>query len=184
MAEGIALKTMEANCLSFSLLESPVGWIGVVANGESLLEVHLHPDKGKVRHHFEAAWPTASSGDDGLTGVAMGQLEEYFLGQREEFHLPLDFSHLPPFFAKILDTLRRVPFGKTITYGELARQSGHPRAARAVGRAMAVNPFPIIVPCHRVVGAGGRLTGYSGGKGIDTKKWLLEFEGGRAEIFL
>jgi methylated-DNA-[protein]-cysteine S-methyltransferase len=166
----------QTRLLFFSLWESPVGWIGVVGDDEALVEVHFHPESGEVWRRIEAVGATLRCGAGGLPEKAMGQLQEYFIGSRRDFDLPLDFQTLPPFCVKTLLVLRNVAFGKTVTYGELAQQAGNPRAARAVGRAMVHNPFPLIVPCHRVVGAGGRLTGYSGGEGIATKQWLLDFE--------
>jgi len=113
---------------------------------------------------------------------AQEQLEQYFAGQRRCFHLPIDLSGLPPFTRRVLETLQAVPFGASITYGELAVRAGTPRAARAVGQAMAANPLPIIIPCHRVLAVGGRLGGYSGGGGVNTKTWLLRFEQGNCRL--
>ena len=107
---------------------------------------------------------------------AVEQLEQYFAGRRQAFRLPIELSGLPAFTRKILETLQSVPFGETLTYGELADRAGYPRAARAVGQVMAANPLPIIIPCHRIVAAGGRPGGYSGGGGVSTKEWLLAFE--------
>ncbi len=93
-----------------------------------------------------------------------------------EISLPMD--GLSPFAAKVLDTLRmQVEYGQTVTYGELAAMCGRPGAARAVGGFMARNPWPLLVPCHRVLGAKGRLTGFSGGGGLELKAWLLQREG-------
>jgi methylated-DNA-[protein]-cysteine S-methyltransferase len=104
------------------------------------------------------------------------QLNEYFAGHRRGFDVPLDLSACPPFTLRVLTALRAVPFGTTLSYGELAARAGAPRAARAVGRAMAANPLPIVIPCHRVLAANGQLGGYSGGEGVPTKEWLLAFE--------
>ncbi len=173
---------MQTGKLDVSFWESPLGWIGVVANEEALVKVHFHPEaEEEVERCLEAVGATDRCGSGGLAEEAMGQLKEYFLGRRRDFDLPLDYQPLSPFSIKILGALRDVAFGKTVTYGALALQTGHPRAARAVGHALALNPFPLIVPCHRVVGAGGRLTGYSGGQGVSTKKWLLDFERRTAE---
>ena len=89
---------------------------------------------------------------------------------------PSTWRELTPFARDVLAALQQVPAGATVSYGELAARAGHPGAARAVGRVMAGNPLPLVVPCHRVVGANGALTGYSGAAGVATKKWLLEFE--------
>jgi methylated-DNA-[protein]-cysteine S-methyltransferase len=91
--------------------------------------------------------------------------------------LPMDFSHLTSFHRTVLQALARVPCGTVCTYGELAEASGSPKAARAIGRAMATNPFPLIYPCHRVIGANGKMTGFSGEGGVKLKEFLLRHEG-------
>lgn len=137
------------------------------------MEVLIHRDPLEIRERIACTHPNAKHQEK---TEAHEQLQEYFRAERQVFSLTLDFGALPPFTRQVLLFLSEVPFGRTITYGELAACCGRPGAARAVGRAMAVNPLPIIVPCHRVVGAGGRLTGYSGGEGIATKILLLDFE--------
>jgi methylated-DNA-[protein]-cysteine S-methyltransferase len=111
------------------------------------------------------------------TAAARQQLAEYFDGKRTAFNIDLDLDYLPPFKRKALNAALKIPFGKIISYGELARQAGSPKGARAAGQAMATNPLPIVIPCHRVVGSDGHLTGYSGGNGLDFKKRLLSMEG-------
>ena len=107
--------------------------------------------------------------------AAQRQLEEYFAGERAEFSLPLE-SHGTDFQQRVWSALRAIPFGATISYGELARRIGNPRAVRAVGLANGRNPISIIVPCHRVIGANGTLTGYGGG--LERKRFLLALESG------
>ena len=102
------------------------------------------------------------------------ELDEYFQGRRREFDLPIDLR-VAPFHEAVLAELARVPYGHTDTYGHLAALVGHPKAARAVGTVMNRNPIPIVLPCHRIVGANGSLTGYGGG--LPAKKLLLELEG-------
>lgn len=111
---------------------------------------------------------------------AIRQLREYLDGTRREFDLPLD-PEGTPFQQKVWDVLRAIPYGETITYGEQARRLGDPRRARAVGAANGRNPIAVIVPCHRVVGADGSLTGYAGG--VERKDWLLRHERGAAVLF-
>jgi methylated-DNA-[protein]-cysteine S-methyltransferase len=103
------------------------------------------------------------------------ELDEYFAGSRTAFDLELDLRAVPEFHKRVLGELSRVEYGHTTTYGTLAVQVGSPRAARAVGTVMNRNPLPIVLPCHRVVGASGSLTGYGGG--LDRKEWLLRLEG-------
>jgi methylated-DNA-[protein]-cysteine S-methyltransferase len=102
------------------------------------------------------------------------ELDEYFQGRRREFDVPLDLR-VAPFHEAVLHELARVPYGRTATYGALAARVGRPRAARAVGAVMNRNPIPIVLPCHRIVGANGSLTGYAGG--LHVKRALLELEG-------
>jgi methylated-DNA-[protein]-cysteine S-methyltransferase len=102
------------------------------------------------------------------------ELDEYFEGRRREFDLKLDLR-VAPFHEAVLHELARVPYGQVDTYGHLAAKVGRPKAARAVGTVMNRNPIPIILPCHRIVGANGSLTGYAGG--LDVKRALLELEG-------
>ena len=103
------------------------------------------------------------------------QLDEYFERRRETFELDIDLGLAVGFSRQVLDQLALVPYGEVTTYGELARRVEHPRAARAVGTVMNRNPIPIVLPCHRVVGASGSLTGYAGG--LERKETLLRLEG-------
>jgi methylated-DNA-[protein]-cysteine S-methyltransferase len=106
------------------------------------------------------------------------QIKEYLTGTRREFELTIDWSVLPSDFQR--DALRAVfsiPSGKTRTYADIATQIGHPQAFRAVGRANATNPMPLVIPCHRVIGTDGKLHGYGGKGGLKTKAWLLKMEG-------
>lgn len=133
---------------------------------------------------------TATASEQGLAALSFGenegelspspvldatriQLEEYFAGERREFELPLAPGGTP-FQRRVWNVLAEVPFGETVSYQDLASRLGVPRAARAVGRANALNPLVIVIPCHRVVGARGALTGYGGG--IERKRALLELE--------
>jgi methylated-DNA-[protein]-cysteine S-methyltransferase len=103
------------------------------------------------------------------------ELDEYFAGQRDHFDLPIDWTLASPFSRRVLKATAAIPFGKVSTYGAMAAQAGNPKASRAAGRALGANPIPIVVPCHRVVGASGQLTGYTGG--LHRKDALLEIEG-------
>lgn len=115
----------------------------------------------------------------GQSRVILRELDAYVNGQKPVWpELSLPMEGLSPFAAEVLQTLRtRVKYGQTVTYGQLAAMCGRPRAARAVGGFMARNPWPLLVPCHRVLGARGALTGFSGGGGLELKAWLLRREG-------
>jgi methylated-DNA-[protein]-cysteine S-methyltransferase len=111
-----------------------------------------------------------------LTDIT-SQLQEYLAGERRQFELEIDWSHMSPFQQDVLRIVCAIAYGRTRTYGDIARQLGKPQAMRAVGRANATNPMPIIIPCHRVLGADGRLHGYSAPGGLETKARLLRLEG-------
>jgi methylated-DNA-[protein]-cysteine S-methyltransferase len=112
-----------------------------------------------------------------ITNPYAKELGEYLKGKRHEFTFPIDWSTLKPFQLKALQAVYAIPYGETRTYAEIATQIGHPHAYRAVGRANATNPMPLVIPCHRVIGADGKLHGYGGGNGLPTKEWLLMMEG-------
>lgn len=107
------------------------------------------------------------------------QMREYLDGMRKEFDIPLDWSGIHGFNQDVLRLTSQIPYGQTCTYGSISIQLGKTGSARAVGVALAHNPIPIIIPCHRVVGTDGKLHGYSGPGGIQTKAWLLQLEGAR-----
>jgi methylated-DNA-[protein]-cysteine S-methyltransferase len=105
------------------------------------------------------------------------ELREYLNGERTAFTIPIDWSPFTPFQREALQAVFRIPYGETRTYIDIAREIDRPHAYRAVGAANAMNPMPIIVPCHRVLGTDGKLHGYGGGDGLPTKEWLLKLEG-------
>ena len=113
--------------------------------------------------------------------VARQQLEEYFAGDRREFDLPLNLSGTE-FQVQVLEELQRIPYGETTSYGDIAKRIGRPKAMRAVGAPNGRNPIPIIVPCHRVIGSSGDLTGFGGG--LDTKAALLRLEAEHSDVLL
>lgn len=113
---------------------------------------------------------------------AVARVQRHLSGESLSFAgLPFDFGKISPFFEAVYQALLRVPAGTTVSYKELAEQAGRPLAARAVGNAMARNPIPLLVPCHRVLASGGRMGGYSGGEGLPTKRRLLTLEGATLE---
>ena len=105
------------------------------------------------------------------------ELREYLNGRRSAFTIPIDWSLFRPFQREALQAVFRIPYGETSTYHDIAIEIGRPNASRAVGRANATNPMPIVIPCHRVIGKDGKLHGYGGGEGLKTKEWLLRLEG-------
>jgi methylated-DNA-[protein]-cysteine S-methyltransferase len=154
----------------YDVVESPVGDLFVAATERGLCRISFTPE-GADEVVARAFGPRVlrTPLDD-----VRRELDEYFAGRRTAFDLPLDLR-VAPFNEQVLHELARVPYGRTTTYGSLAAQVGRPRAARAVGTVMNRNPLPIVLPCHRVVGASGALTGYAGG--LDRKRTLLALEG-------
>jgi methylated-DNA-[protein]-cysteine S-methyltransferase len=151
-------------------IDSPAGQLTLVARDGVLCGLYLE----RQRHAPDRT--TFGDRDDGPFAAATRQLAEYFDGSRTEFDLPLAL-HGTPFQRTVWQALLTIRYGETVTYGELARRIGRPTAARAVGLANGRNPISIIVPCHRVIGGNGDLTGYGGG--LDRKRELLAHEAGR-----
>jgi methylated-DNA-[protein]-cysteine S-methyltransferase len=151
----------------YSTVESPLGDLLLVSDGADLTGLYMQSHKG---------WPSVGQDwrrDEEHFAAVVAQLKAYFAGERRDFELSLA-PRGTPFQLSVWRTMASVPYGQTITYGQLAAGIGLPTAARAVGQASGRNPIPIIVPCHRVIGTAGSLTGYGGG--IERKRWLLELE--------
>jgi methylated-DNA-[protein]-cysteine S-methyltransferase len=158
------------NAVQHGCLASPIGIVEVRVNDRGAVTAVSFVDDSEL--------VVCEIG--GACAQALRQLEEYFQRERRRFSLELepegtDFEH------RVWSEVQRIPFGATDSYGEIARRLGEPDAARAVGLANARNPIAIIIPCHRVIGSDGDLTGYAGG--LDRKKWLLDMESGQARLF-
>lgn len=156
---------------------TPLGPIWVAVSGRGLVAVHVGSTDDALVHFVEKLGFTEIHMDPQLTASALGQISEYLEGKRQTFDIPIDWSVMTPFQGQALRATFAIPYGQVTTYGDLARQLGAPRAARAVGRAQATNPMPLVIPCHRVIGADGGLHGYGTGEGLKTKAWLLRLEG-------
>ncbi len=145
-----------------TVIDSPIGKIAIFAENEKIIRLDLK---------------TKEKADSVITEKVLfeaeKQLSEYFSGKRKVFELKFEFSGTS-FQKSVWKELEKIPFGKTKTYGEIAKAIGNPKAGRAVGSACNKNPLPIIVPCHRVIGANGKLTGFA--CGTETKEWLLKHE--------
>ena len=152
----------------FRTISTPIGTIAVASDGDYITNVV-----------FGNAVSDATSGTSAILDVAVSQLSEYFEGKRKIFDLPLKF-YGTEFQNRVWRELQNIPYGKTISYKELAEKTGNIKACRAVGMANNKNPIPIIIPCHRVVGSNGNLTGYAGG--LDVKKFLLDLEQTQEQI--
>jgi methylated-DNA-[protein]-cysteine S-methyltransferase len=154
---------------TYTIMESPIGPLQLISDGESLTGLFMNEYKGGPDPGED--WVRDDS--HALLAEARRQLAAYFEGQRKTFDLPLAAKGTE-FQRRVWDALGQIPYGTTISYGELARRIGNPGASRAVGLANGSNPISIIVPCHRVIGANGKLTGYGGG--MERKKALLALE--------
>ena len=152
-------------------MDSPVGELRLIASERGLRAILWGAEDAARIASIDVA--DLVEGTTPLLDRAVTQLEEYFAGTRRDFDLPLD-PHGTPFQESAWMVLRTIPYGRTISYGQQARQLGDPNKARAVGAANGKNPLSIVVPCHRVIGSGGQLTGFAAG--LDVKSWLLDHE--------
>jgi methylated-DNA-[protein]-cysteine S-methyltransferase len=154
---------MSESAISRRSFPSPFGFITITADDQKITSVELCKKANTV-------------GSSKVLEDAAKQLDLYLNGKLPKFSLPLKVSGTP-FQLAVWKAITKVPFGKTVSYGEIAAALGKPNAARAVGAAVGANPTPLLVGCHRVLGSNGSLTGYSGGQGVKTKKLLLDHEG-------
>jgi methylated-DNA-[protein]-cysteine S-methyltransferase len=150
-------------------IDSPIGRIELVSDGTAVTSLTI--ERGGALPFDEE--PERSNP---VLEQAASQLAEYFAGGRQEFDVPVT-TRGTQFQRDVWQVLAQLPYGTSISYGELGRATGRATAGRAIGGAVGANPVPIIVPCHRVLASNGRITGYSGGEGIPTKAWLLQHEG-------
>jgi len=158
-----------------AFLHTPLGWVCVVAKNGRVIAASL-PAAAKAEAATVCPAVCRLGSADGLLQAVIGDLRRYFHGERVDLSRhPVDVSAQPAFLRQALLGARRIPYGEVRSYGWVARAAGNPRAARAAGQAMSRNPVPLLIPCHRVVGAGGRLTGFGGGLAL--KRTLLELEG-------
>ena len=149
---------------------TPVGDLRIVVSQRGLIAVewaNRQPDFDSYLRPF----------DMDTVAPYVDELREYLEGQRREFTFRINWDIFRPFQKEALQAVFRIPYGETRTYSEIAAEIQRPRAYRAVGRANATNPMPIVIPCHRLIGVDGKLHGYGGGEGLKTKEWLLKMEG-------
>jgi methylated-DNA-[protein]-cysteine S-methyltransferase len=156
-----------------TIVPSPLGELRLVASPQGLAGVwFVQRQRHEPAPDQRATWPTVDTHP--VLDAAAAQLNGYFLGTRHQFEVPLDLQQGTVFQQSVWRALLDIPAGQTTSYGALAARIGNPQAVRAVGAAVGRNPLGIVVPCHRVVGAGGSLTGYAGG--LDRKQALLQLE--------
>lgn len=170
------MTTSTDTALTSAVMDSPMGELTIVASDAGLRAI-LWPSERDGRVTFDEP---VEPGSHPVIDQTVAQLDEYISGDRQNFDLPLDLVGTD-FQKDVWAGLAKIPFGETQSYGELADELSKPGAARAVGAATGRNPISIVVPCHRLVGASGKLTGFAGG--IDSKRWLLTHEAGEASLF-
>jgi methylated-DNA-[protein]-cysteine S-methyltransferase len=158
--------------MRYTYLDTPIGTL--LLAGEDRLGRVSFPE-GNMAFAPDAGWQR----DDSAFAEARQQLTEYFMGTRREFTVELDVRGTS-FQKRVLEALRGIPYGETRSYKDIAERIGSPLAVRAVGAANGSNPIPVIIPCHRVIGSNGKLTGFGGG--LPTKKFLLDLEQGRRPL--
>ena len=163
--------------VAWAVQDTPIGPLTLAATGEGLVRVGFGADDRMLDELAAEVSPRVVRLPARLDGLRR-QLDEYFEGRRRSFDVTLDRRLSHGYRRQVLEALSEVPYGETVSYKDLAVRTGNPGASRAVGSAMATNPIPIVVPCHRVLRSGGALGGYGGG--IDVKVWLLRLEGSLA----
>jgi methylated-DNA-[protein]-cysteine S-methyltransferase len=166
----------------YTLFETEIGWAGFAWNDKGLIGVHLpERDPDTSRRSFERRFPgiTEGAAPAKLFGAVDG-IRALMRGEKVDLlDVPIDISQVPEFNARVYEIARAIPPGETLTYGEIAVKLGDKLLARDVGAALGKNPWPIVVPCHRVTAAGGKLGGFSARGGVNTKVKLLAIEGAK-----
>lgn len=165
----------------FALFDTPIGTCAVVWSGRGIAGLQLpEPNPAATRGRVKRRWPGAVEATAVPAGVkrALDRVQALLAGGKADLaDIPLDLEAAPEFHRKVYEVARSIPPGRTMTYGEIARRLGVPQESREVGQALGRNPVAIIVPCHRVLGADGRMGGFSANGGVATKRRMLEIEG-------
>ena len=168
-----------APLIEWAEMESPLGELYMARSVAGLCKLMFGVEEDQFRAGLP--WRARAHRNPDALQAEREQLTAYFDGRLREFSLAIDLGDMTAFQQRVLHLTSAIPAGVIHTYGQLARDVGSPRASRAVGQALGRNPVPIVIPCHRVVGSDGRLTGYSGGRGLESKRWLLRLEGALTE---
>ncbi|MHC4697603.1 MAG: methylated-DNA--[protein]-cysteine S-methyltransferase [Planctomycetota bacterium] len=157
------------------------GAFGIVARAGAVVETFLPGRRGSVLRTITERWPDALESVDTLPQFQR-QVIDYFGGKRTRFTVRTDLSGLSPFRQAVLEACRRIPYGQTASYADLARAAGRPGAARAAGSTMANNPIPLVIPCHRVLRSDGSIGGFSSPQGVKQKMRLLSLENALSSV--
>lgn len=165
----------EGPLIQWDRMHSPLGPLFAAVSRDGLCAVEIGAKQATFLHRFDDRARLVKNSR--AVARIIAQLREYFAGKRKRFDLPVDLSALTPFQRNVLGVTRRIAPGEVWTYRRVARAMHRPRSSRPVGQALARNPVPIVIPCHRVIASDGALRGYSGGSGLKAKRWLLKLEG-------
>jgi len=161
--------------INYTIISSPIGELLLAKSDRGLKHIIFEHKIHRFEAIIDGGFPDQKIiNNDNALKNEINQLKEYFSGLRKEFDIKLDLA-MPPFYQKVLNIVNKIPYGKYLSYQEVATKAGNSKASRAAGSANARNPIPIIIPCHRVLASGGKLGGYGGG--IKIKKYLLKLEG-------
>ena len=155
---------------------TPLGDLRLAASDLGLLAVEWSDSRPELDSYLARLKRPMEENREKL-GPYLDELLAYTRGKLRKFTFEIDWPSLRPFQRKAMQAVYAIPYGETRTYSQIAVQIGHPNAPRAVGRANATNPMPLVIPCHRLIGTDGKLHGYGGGEGLKTKEWLLKMEG-------
>ena len=170
------MTTFPARQIYLGLLNnSPVGDLRVAVSTRGLVAVEWRAAQTQLDAYLARFCASVEANQKAVQPYAK-EILEYLKGRRRKFEFKIDWETLQPFQLKALKAVYAVPYGRVRTYAQIAAKIGRPNACRAVGRANATNPMPLVVPCHRIIGADGKLHGYGGGDGLPTKEWLLKME--------
>jgi len=169
------------NAQGFALFDTPIGTCGIAWSGRGIAGLQLpEPTAAATRARVKRRWPSAVEAEAVPAGVqrALDRVRTLLSGDAVDLaDIPLDLEAAPEFHRRVYEVARTIPPGRTMTYGEIARRLGVPHESREVGQALGRNPVAIIVPCHRVLGADGKMGGFSANGGVSTKRRMLEIEG-------
>ncbi len=170
--------TRASAAVHYTSLAAPIGRVLGAVGDAGLVRVRFRQSESAFVAELERQLGVRAVRSPSETAEVVEQLRAYFAGRRRRFDVPVDLRHVTPFVRRVLTATMQVPAGNLVSYGDIARRIGQPKGSRAVGQALGRNPIPIVIPCHRVIAAGGRIGGYGGGLAI--KRRLLRLEGSLA----
>ena len=173
----MSLSKDDTSLKSYFVFKTGIGWCGVVSSKKGILRILIgYPSPERILRKIVAEFGRSIAKTPAKGNIA-DKIKRYFSGEKVSFKCVLDWYSLSPFQKKVFKAVMKVPYGAVESYGSLAKKAGCPKGSRAVGGALARNPFPLVVPCHRVIREDGSLGGFSAGGGIILKKRLLKLEG-------